>query len=104
MDLQKIPAIVIQAPGRAAIEQVPIPRLRQDYLLVQVHAVALNPTDWKHIDLFPSVGARVGCDYAGVVLEVGDGVKDMFKEGGRRSAIMSPTSFHTRPSQEKNIY
>jgi NADPH:quinone reductase-like Zn-dependent oxidoreductase len=64
-------AIVIQSAGIATIEEVSTPRLRDEYLLVKTHAVALNPTDWKHIHYIPTKGARVGCDYAGEVLEVG---------------------------------
>jgi len=43
-------AIVIQAPGKAElVSDRPIPKLRDDYILVKTVAVALNPTDWKHI-------------------------------------------------------
>ncbi len=39
-------AIKITGPGEAEIQDVPIPALRDDYVLVRVKAVALNPTDW----------------------------------------------------------
>jgi len=39
-------AIKIVRPGHAEIQDVPIPTLRDDYVLVKVKAVALNPTDW----------------------------------------------------------
>jgi hypothetical protein len=26
-----------------------LPKLRDDYVLVRPHSVALNPTDWKHV-------------------------------------------------------
>lgn len=32
--------------GKAEVQEVPLPRLRDDYILVKVKAVALNPTDW----------------------------------------------------------
>jgi len=32
--------------GKAEIQEVPLPRLRDDYVLVKVKDVALNPTDW----------------------------------------------------------
>lgn len=62
----------------------PIPVLRDDYILVKTIAVALNPTDWKHLDqeLAPD-GALLGCDYAGIVEEVGKNVKKPFKRGDR---------------------
>lgn len=53
-------AIVVQEPKKASQAECSIPKLRDDYILVQVKAVALNPTDWKHIDFLTSKGARVG--------------------------------------------
>jgi len=76
-------AIVIKQAGEAEILEVTVPKLRDDYINVRVHAVALNPTDWKHVDYLASPGARVGCDYAGVVEEVGKKVTKNFKKGDR---------------------
>ncbi|KAJ6102149.1 protein TOXD [Penicillium sp. IBT 16267x] len=68
-------AIVIIGPGEAKlISDRPIPALREHYILVKVVCVALNPTDWKHIDFLSAPGAIPGCDYSGVVEEVGKGV------------------------------
>ncbi|EXJ68765.1 uncharacterized protein A1O5_07696 [Cladophialophora psammophila CBS 110553] len=75
--------IIIKSQGEAQIAQVPIPKLRDDYILVKTRAVALNPADWKHIDFMASPGARLGCDYAGVVEEVGKGVTKDLKKGDR---------------------
>lgn len=70
MALQK--AIEIQGPKDARlISNRPLPKLRDDYVLVKTAAVATNPTDWKHIDFMATRGALVGCDYAGTVEEVG---------------------------------
>ncbi|KFZ13728.1 hypothetical protein V501_03570 [Pseudogymnoascus sp. VKM F-4519 (FW-2642)] len=76
-------AVVIVAQGEVQIKEVTVPKLRDDYILVKNHAVALNPTDWKHVDYLPDAGARVGCDYAGTVLEVGSKVTKDFKKGDR---------------------
>ncbi|EPE35516.1 GroES-like protein [Glarea lozoyensis ATCC 20868] len=76
-------AIVVQKRGEAAKEEVPIPKLRDDYILVKVVAVALNPTDWKHVDFLTSKGCHIGCDYAGTVEEVGSKVTKDFKKGDR---------------------
>lgn len=56
---------------------IPLPTVQDNYIIVKTKAVALNPTDWKSIENNPSKGAIVGCDYAGVVEEVGNGVKDV---------------------------
>lgn len=75
--------------GKAAIKEVPLPKLRDDYILVKVKAVALNPTDWKHIDFgLTEAGSRVGCDYAGTVESVGDKVKKTFKKGDRIAGVV----------------
>ncbi|TQV94627.1 ToxD-like zinc binding oxidoreductase [Cordyceps javanica] len=61
-------------PGRGAtIKGVPVPTITDTEILVKVTAVALNPTDFKHIDRIAPEGAVVGCDYAGVVAQVGAG-------------------------------
>lgn len=43
-------AIKIVEAGKAEIQSVPVPHLRDDYVLVKVEAIALNPTDWKVFD------------------------------------------------------
>lgn len=46
MATQTMEAIKIASVGKAEIRTVPMPKLRDDYILVKVSAVALNPTDW----------------------------------------------------------
>ncbi|KAJ5494351.1 Polyketide synthase enoylreductase [Penicillium fimorum] len=77
-------AIIVQEPGRATlVEDFPLPELPDNYILVKTKAVALNPTDWRHIDFVPCTGATVGCDYSGIVEAVGPSVKKPFKKGDR---------------------
>ncbi|KAF7879130.1 hypothetical protein EAF04_000329 [Stromatinia cepivora] len=76
-------AIVVQKPGESKAAEASIPKLRDDYILVKTKAVALNPTDWKHVEWLTSNGARIGCDYAGIVEEVGSAVTKDFKKGDR---------------------
>ncbi|KAF1850251.1 oxidoreductase-like protein [Cucurbitaria berberidis CBS 394.84] len=77
-------AVVHVSEGVAELRSdVPLPKLPGDnWVLVKTKAVALNPTDWKSIVYRPSPGAIVGCDYAGIVEEVGKGVTDL-KVGDR---------------------
>jgi len=87
-DLPKtMKAIKVTAPGKPEIQDVPLPKLRDDYILVKVKAVALNPTDWKHITV-PGLaeqgkGCTAGCDYMGTVVQVGPKVTKSFKPGDR---------------------
>lgn len=78
-------AVVVLPEGKAvAVREVPIPEIRDEWLLVKVKAVALNPTDWKHVDYGEAdAGTRIGwCDYAGIVEKVGSKVRK-FKKGDR---------------------
>lgn len=95
-------AIKVHGPKNASvIRDAKVPSLRPDYVLVKTSCIALNPTDWKHIDFLasyvaplfdrkkthlnqnPREGATVGCDYSGTVVEVGKDVKKDFKKGDR---------------------
>jgi NADPH:quinone reductase-like Zn-dependent oxidoreductase len=77
-------AVVITAPKTASVvTDRPKPALRDDYILVKTVSVALNPTDWKHIEFLAPPGVLVGCDYAGIVEEVGKDVKKPFRKGDR---------------------
>ncbi|KAM5385746.1 hypothetical protein ACJZ2D_000945 [Fusarium nematophilum] len=82
-------AVVFVEKGKATIQEVPIPKLRDDYVLVKVNAVGINPTDWKHIDFdVAGAGSRIGCDYAGVVEAVGSKVTKPFSKGDRISGVV----------------
>ncbi|HEB77779.1 MAG TPA: alcohol dehydrogenase [Methylothermaceae bacterium] len=81
-------AIVVERAGGPEVLQVaevPRPRIeRDDQVLVQVRAVGVNPIDYKMrgaLDRFPVTRpAILGCDGAGVIVEVGSGV-ERFKPG-----------------------
>jgi NADPH:quinone reductase-like Zn-dependent oxidoreductase len=78
-----VQAIIVDKPGHATVGEVAIPKLRDDYIMIKVKAVAVNPTDWKHVDFVADVGAKIGCDYAGIVEEVGGAVTNGLKKGDR---------------------
>ncbi|KAE8374909.1 chaperonin 10-like protein [Aspergillus bertholletiae] len=75
--------IVTSAKQGSLVTDRLIPALRDDYILVKTVAVALNPTDWKHIAGIAPPGSQIGCDYAGIVEEVGKAVQKTFKKGDR---------------------
>ncbi|KAF2428041.1 putative zinc-binding oxidoreductase ToxD [Tothia fuscella] len=76
-------ALKVVSLGKAEIvSDAPIPSLRPDYILVKTVAIALNPTDWKSIKISDR-NITIGCDYAGIVQEVGDKVTKPFKKGDR---------------------
>ncbi|KKA22159.1 Alcohol dehydrogenase [Rasamsonia emersonii CBS 393.64] len=78
-------ALVYQGPGKATVvSDRPVPKVRDHYILVKVKAIALNPTDWKHVYRgLPKEGSLIGVDYAGIVEEVGPNVTKDFKKGDR---------------------
>jgi NADPH:quinone reductase-like Zn-dependent oxidoreductase len=75
--------VVTQPKTESLVTDRPIPKLRDDYLLIKTVSVGLNPTDWKHIAYLAPPGVLVGCDYAGIVEEVGKDVKKKFNKGDR---------------------
>lgn len=82
MSVQK--SIIVQAPKHAElVTNHPIPALRGDYLLIRTVAVAVNPTDWKHVDFLAPAGVLIGCDFAGIVEAVGPRVKKPWRKGDR---------------------
>jgi NADPH:quinone reductase-like Zn-dependent oxidoreductase len=79
-------AYKLLSKGHAAVVDAPRPALRPEDLLVKVACVALNPTDWKHIqhtELNGQEPLTVGCDFSGIVEEVGSAVTRPFKPGDR---------------------
>jgi NADPH:quinone reductase-like Zn-dependent oxidoreductase len=76
--------VFVEGPEKVAIREISKPKLRDGYVLVKVHAVGINPTDWKSIHYGMSdAGSRSGCDYAGVVEELGENLGKPFKKGDR---------------------
>lgn len=81
--MSKNHAVIVQKAGEAQVQEISIPKLRDDYILVNTKFVALNPTDWKHLDFLAGKGALLGCDYSGIVEEVGGQVSKHFNRGDR---------------------
>ncbi|KAL8287427.1 hypothetical protein RQP46_003285 [Phenoliferia psychrophenolica] len=70
-------ALVLAQPGTLVIKKVPIPVAGLGEIVVQTRAVALNPT----------VGSILGCDYSGIVLNIGEGVTTV-KKGDRVAGLV----------------
>ena len=81
-------AIIVQKAGLAQVVDAPIPKLRDDYILIEVRTIALNPADWKHVDFVSEPGCWIGIDYSGIVVEVGSAVKKSFKKGGKNPTTL----------------
>ncbi|GAV50826.1 hypothetical protein ZYGR_0AV02490 [Zygosaccharomyces rouxii] len=71
-------AVVIEGSNAVVKENVPLPPVKEGQVLVKTLAVAVNPTDWKHIEFkIGPQGAISGCDAAGQVVKVGANVKNV---------------------------
>jgi NADPH:quinone reductase-like Zn-dependent oxidoreductase len=62
--MSKNHAIVVQKAGEAQCQAVDLPKLRDEYILVKVKAIAINPTDFKHVDFLTTKGAKVSKPFA----------------------------------------
>lgn len=67
-------------------EDIDIPSVPPGSVLCRVYAVAANPYDAKIVDYSNAPGALGGCDFAGVVVLLGQGVT-RFKEHDRVLAV-----------------
>lgn len=66
----------------------PRPKLRDDYVFIKTAAVALNPTDWKHVyrNLVPD-GCLIGCDFSGTIEAIGSAVTKKWAVGDRVAGV-----------------
>ncbi|KAF2686193.1 putative alcohol dehydrogenase [Lentithecium fluviatile CBS 122367] len=77
-------AIKVAGTGKVEIVQTcPVPHTGDEDVLVRVVCVALNPVDWKSVDLSPTPGATWGCDFSGVAVTIGSAVKASLNVGDR---------------------
>ncbi|RJE24173.1 oxidoreductase [Aspergillus sclerotialis] len=65
------------------VATVPVPEIKDDEILVRVRCVALNPTDFKHVDILAPRGAIIGCDYSGTVAKIGSRAPGNWAVGDR---------------------
>ena len=65
-------------PENLHLEDVPTPTPQPGEVLVRIHAASVNPIDLKiraGLPIGPQVPGRMGCDFSGVIEQVGDGVE-----------------------------
>jgi NADPH:quinone reductase-like Zn-dependent oxidoreductase len=75
-------AVTIENKAWVVTDTRPRPQLREDYVLVKPVAVALNPADWKHAAFgIANDGDLMGCDFSGIVEEIGPAVTKSFQKG-----------------------
>lgn len=65
------------------LREIPVPAISDNEILVKVHAVALNPTDFKHIDAISPPDCIIGCDFAGEITKVGKTAASSWNVGDR---------------------
>ncbi|KAI4721981.1 putative alcohol dehydrogenase [Aureobasidium sp. EXF-10727] len=62
-------ALKVSRDGRAYLDSdCSLPKINAEDVLVKVAHVALNPVDGKSVDMSPTEGAVIGCDFAGTVV------------------------------------
>lgn len=66
--------LYVAQKGEAVPWEVPVQKLRHGEVQVKVKAVSINPVDAEHVASRASEGCGVGCDFAGVVSNIGEGV------------------------------
>lgn len=65
-------AVTIQGQEAVVTSNVPLPKLKDTYLLLKPKAVAGNPTDWKHVTYaIGPQGSILGCDVVGEIVKMG---------------------------------
>ena len=81
-------AVVRRGDSPTFITDYTLGQLPDDHILIRNAAVALNPTDWKHVASgCAAENGLLGCDFAGVVEEVGDAVTKEWKKGDRVAGV-----------------
>lgn len=84
-------AVVYKGPGKLVLEEVPLPRVGRGEVLVKVEACSICGTDRKilrfgHRKIKAGEERILGHEIAGVIAEVGEGVK-YYREGMRVAIV-----------------
>ena len=76
-------AVIVDGKSAASVKHVEAPKLQPRSILVRVQCIALNPTDWKHLDFYGKEGTTLGCDFMGTVIEKAPDAGSSVKVGDR---------------------
>lgn len=70
---------LVDPAGTLAVREYPVPTPGPGEILVEIHAAALNPVDWKMEEhkLVKEYPAVIGIDAAGIVKVLGEGVASL---------------------------
>ncbi|EJD50354.1 dehydrogenase [Auricularia subglabra TFB-10046 SS5] len=79
-------AAVLEQPGRVRVATVPIPVPGRGQVLVKVEGAAQNPVDAFFITVVAQPGTVVGCDFVGIVVQIGSDVPHGLRRVGERVA------------------
>ncbi|KAF7789406.1 hypothetical protein EIP86_000350 [Pleurotus ostreatoroseus] len=88
-------ALVTQSNKTAVVQEIPVPTIDDNEILVQTVAVALNPTDWKFIETVSRAGTICGCDWSGYVVQKGENVTTL-KIGDRVAGFVQGGTYTDR--------
>jgi len=64
-------ALITQPDKSVFVQEIPVPTIADDEILVKNIAIAQNPTDWQFIDYVTNIGTICGCDWFGHVVQLG---------------------------------
>jgi NADPH:quinone reductase-like Zn-dependent oxidoreductase len=79
-------AVIIQQDRSVALREIAVPKPGPDEILVKVVAAAQNPVDWKTALYGKRAGVVSGCDFSGIVEEIGSNVPHGLRSVGERIA------------------
>ncbi|CAE7226229.1 unnamed protein product [Rhizoctonia solani] len=93
---QTMKALIVQEGKEVKLEDVPVPTLESNEVLIRVHSVAQNPTDWKHTDFVSPAGNIIGCDLSGIVVKLGSESISRIKVGDTVAAFVHGGNYKDR--------
>lgn len=73
--------VEVQEGQNIALEEVPVPELGENEVLIKVKAVCLNPGDLRALRMYPANGAFVGSDLSGEVVKLGPNLQNDIRVG-----------------------